>query len=225
MKNKTINLVRLFALLHVVIGAVLTCIALTPIRLIDISTVITYIIYDYTFPVTAQILFLIYIFAFYDKKPNHILLPISYIMYVCDLGIVLIRNMLPGIKTYLGLHNVVALFRYLFLQVLGEYLVPIAFFVFLIIVCFTKFRLINTARQMVIIYSAISIALLLLNIPRVCELIDVYQKAAASYSTSIVSVYKANIYLYFAGATYLFNIIANFFLWRFALPNKIKENA
>ena len=146
-------------------------------------------------------------------------------MYVCDLGIVLISSMLPGIKTYLGLHNVVALFRYLFLQVLGEYLVPIAFFAFLTIVCFTKFRLINTARKMVIIYSAISITLLLLNIPRVCELIDVYQKAAASYSTSIVSVYKANIYLFFAGTTYLFNIIANFFLWRFALPNKIKADA
>ena len=224
MKNKTINLVRLFALLHVIIGGVLTCIALPPNVHMDISTFITYVIYNYTFYGIAQVLFLIYIFAFYDKKPNHILLPISYIMYVCDLGIVLIRNILPGIKTYLGLHNVVALFRYLFLQVLGEYLVPIAFFAFLTIVCFTKFRLINTARKMVIIYSAISITLLLLNIPRVCELIDVYQKAA-SYSTSIVSVYKANIYLFFAGTTYLFNIIANFFLWRFALPNKIKENA
>lgn len=224
MKNKPIYLVRLFALLHAVIGCILTCIALPPIENIDISTAITYVIFNYALYAIAQILFLIYIFAFYDKKPKHILLPISYIVYVCDLGLTFISGSIPEVQTYLTTNNIAALFKFIFADFLIESLVPIAFFVFLAIVCFTKFNLITTARKIVIIYSAISIVTLLLSIPTACELINSYKQSVSDYPAPITAIYKSNICLYFASITFIFNTIANFFLWRFALPNKIKDN-
>ena len=228
MKNKPINLVRLFALLHVIVGGVLSLMSYITVGADDVYFVIEHIIYNYSFFIIAQILFLIYIFAFYNKKPKHVLLPISYIFYVCHLGLILIRNYIPNFKAYLGTHNVLALFRFVFVNVLGEYLVPIAFFVFLIIVCFKKFKLIPTARKMIIIYSVISIAMLLLSIPQFCELIENYQSIINEYHVGykgVGSIYLSHIFTYLASITFLFNTLANFFLWRFALPNKIKVDA
>lgn len=227
MKNKPIILVRLFALLHVVIGSALSIASLVTGHL-DIYYATEYLIYNYTLFIIAQILFLIYIFAFYHQKPKNLLLPISYIFYICHLGLILIRNFIPNFKAYLGTHNVLALFRFVFVNVLGEYLVPIAFFVFLIIVCFKKFKLMPTASKLVIIYSAISIAMLLLSIPKFCELVENYQRIINEYHVGykgVGSIYLSHIFTHLASITFLFNILANFFLWRFALPNKIKENA
>ena len=227
MKNKPIILVRLFALLHIIVGGVLSLISYITVGA-DIYTSTEHIIYNYLFFIIAQILFLIYIFAFYNKKPKNILLPISYIFYVCHLGLIFIRNIVPNFKIYLETHNVLALFRFAFIDVLGEHLIPIAFFVFLIIVCFKKFKLIPTARKMIIIYSVISITMLLLSIPKFCELVENSQRIINEYHVGykgVGSIYLSHIFTHLASITFLFNILANFFLWRFALPNKIKENA
>ena len=228
MKNKPINLVRLFALLHVVVGGVLSLMSYMTLGADEVYSVIEYLIYNYSFFIIAQILFLIYIFAFFNKKPNNLLLPISYIFYVCHLGLIFIRNIVPNFKIHLETHNVLALFRFAFIDVLGEHLVPIAFFAFLIIVCFKKFKLMPTARKLVIIYSAISIVTVLLFIPKLYELYENYQRIINEYHVGYIdvdSIYKSQIFSCLANITVIFNIIATFILWKFALPKKIKENA
>lgn len=215
MKNKPIILVRLFALLHVIIGGSLT-VASYIASGTDFNYSASHILYNSGFFVIAQALFLIYIFALYDKKPKHVLLPIAYIFNVLHYGIYALRNFY-SLSSY-GTHDILTLFWNLFVETALDCIVPLAFSVFLIVICFTKFKYIKNARKLVIIATACALASTLIHVPYMIKFCIHFSQYDYTWTTS----YYLSL---FASLATIFDSLAIFFLWRMALPNKIKENA
>lgn len=216
MKNKPIILIRLFALLHLILFITLTFAAYANVRFYRLDTAFISILIHRGLFILSLILFTIYLFAFHEKKPNHVLLPIAYIFTAIHYGIYFIQD-IESIKSVFDTSIIPQILRS-FILTLSNNFFPCIFFTFFGIVCFTKFKAIKIARIVIIISSALAVTSILINIPNVISNFQIFMK----FNDNVLT---ANILGYLSNLTIIFNVIANLILWRAALPNKIKENA
>lgn len=138
------------------------------------------------------VLFLVYIFAFYKKKGNHILLPISYIL----LGLQQILSLVSDIKllSYYKwyAHSFRAIRRYGYFNILGVLSgsIMLVFIVFYIVDCFSKFKFLRISKTLILIQAGLSVGFILLKL-----IFDVVYNRSANDVSIICSLVSTTFYM------------------------------
>lgn len=120
----------------------------------------------WTIAYVPYVLFLVYIFAFYKKKRNHILLPIAYIL----LGLQQILSLIVNIKVLSNdwgwFDSFGEMLRYEYSYILSALsgIIMLAFIVFYIVDCFSKFKFLRISKILILIQAGLSIGFILLNV-------------------------------------------------------------
>ena len=216
--KKNIMLTRVFALLYLVLNTTFTISAYCNIKYYShpASSAFGKIFWL----VVSQIAFVIYLFAFCKKKPEHVLLPISYILLLIHhsnsfiQSYILNQDYFNNITRYMTPSNFPAMFMNMILPCLYNLFI-IGVTIFFIVICFTKFKKIRPARCMIIIYTSVSLLHYTYMLIR-----NIYQFNILSNTYMELDFFTGNLLGLLATATVYFHLISHFVLWMFVIQQK-----